>query len=131
MSRVPGGRVRPMNLSRRMAGSGSTDVVRVTSVNLVEAQTEVIPGSQTEVREPGKLGNNWRRELLPLLLFLLLPLLSFPELFFLPRTLYRGDLTWIHYPLRLMAADQWRSGEIPLWNPYVLAGTPLLAEAQI
>jgi hypothetical protein len=61
----------------------------------------------------------------------LLPLLSFPELFLEQKTLYRADLTWVHYPLRILAAEQWLSGQVPLWNPYVLSGTPLLAEAEI
>lgn len=77
------------------------------------------------------LAGQWHQDLLPLLLFLCLPLLSFPELFFQERTLYRGDLTWIHYPLRVFAAEQWRSGQVPLWNPYVLSGFPLLAEGQV
>lgn len=73
----------------------------------------------------------WRKDLAPWLLFLFLPLLCFPELFFQQRTLYRADLTWIHYPLRLLAAEQWKSGQVPLWNPYILSGSPLLADAQI
>ena len=73
----------------------------------------------------------WHKDVLSLLLFLFLPLLSFPELFLRPNTLYRADLTWIHYPLRYLAAEQWKSGLVPLWNPYVLSGTPLLAEAEI
>jgi hypothetical protein len=73
----------------------------------------------------------WRKDALPLLLFLLVPLLAFPELFLGQNTLYRGDLTWIHYPQRTLAAEQWKSGQVPLWNPYVLSGTPLLAEAEI
>jgi hypothetical protein len=73
----------------------------------------------------------WRNDLVPLLLFLLLPLLCFPELFLQQRTLYRADLTWIHYPLRVLAAEQWKAGQVPLWNPYVLSGSPLLADAQI
>jgi len=70
----------------------------------------------------------WRKDALPLLLFLVLPLLAFPELFLGENTVYRGDLTWIHYPLRILAAEQWKSGQVPLWNPYVLSGAPLLAE---
>jgi hypothetical protein len=73
----------------------------------------------------------WRKDALPLLLFLVLPLLAFPELFLGENTVYRGDLTWIHYPQRTLAAEQWKSGQVPLWNPYVLSGTPLLAEAEI
>ncbi len=75
--------------------------------------------------------SEWRKDALPLLLFLLLPLMAFPELFLGQATVYRGDLTWIHYPLRTLAAEQWQSGQVPLWNPYVLSGAPLLAEAEI
>jgi hypothetical protein len=32
------------------------------------------------------------------------------------------------YPLRVEAARQWRSGTVPLWNPYKRAGAPLLAD---
>jgi len=73
----------------------------------------------------------WRKDILPLLLFFVLPILCFPELFFDQNTLYSGDLTRIHYPLRILAADQWQAGQVPLWNPYVLLGFPLLAEGQV
>ena len=66
-----------------------------------------------------------------LFLFLCLPVLCFPELFFTHSTLYRGDLTWIHYPLRVLAAQEWLTGRIPLWNPYVQSGFPLLAEGLV
>ncbi len=73
----------------------------------------------------------WRKDLPPVLLFLLLPLLAFPELFFREATLYRADITWLHYPLRQFAAEEWLLGRVPLWNPYVLSGAPFLAEAEI
>ncbi len=73
----------------------------------------------------------WRKDILPLLLFFVLPILCFPELFFGQNTLYSGDLTRIHYPLRILAAEQWQAGQVPLWNPYVLLGFPLLAEGQV
>lgn len=34
------------------------------------------------------------------------------------------------YPWREVTNRLWRSGEIPLWNPYALSGTPLLANSQ-
>lgn len=74
---------------------------------------------------------HWRKDSLAILFFLFLPLLFFPELFFQTKTLYRGDLTWIHYPLRTLVAKLWFLGQIPLWNPYVMGGMPLLAEAQV
>lgn len=34
------------------------------------------------------------------------------------------------YPWRHLAIEIWKSGEIPLWNPYSFSGTPLLANYQ-
>lgn len=85
----------------------------------------------TQTSPPRRPAIEWPQDVPALLLFLCLPILSFPELFFSEQTLYRGDLTWIHYPLRLFAAQEWLAGRIPLWNPYVLLGSPLLAEAEI
>ena len=34
------------------------------------------------------------------------------------------------YPWRLLASSQWRAGNIPLWNPYILGGLPLAGNVQ-
>lgn len=34
------------------------------------------------------------------------------------------------YPWRELAIELWKSGEVPLWNPYSFTGTPLLANVQ-
>jgi hypothetical protein len=34
------------------------------------------------------------------------------------------------YPWRLFAAETWRSGYVPLWNPHQFCGTPFLANGQ-
>ncbi|MEX2007769.1 MAG: YfhO family protein [Candidatus Levyibacteriota bacterium] len=34
------------------------------------------------------------------------------------------------YPWRHLAIEIWKSGQVPLWNPYSFAGTPLLANYQ-
>ena len=49
------------------------------------------------------------------------PLLCGKEVF------YFGDFLGFFYPLRQYAASSFRSLEIPLWNPYILSGTPFLA----
>jgi hypothetical protein len=46
------------------------------------------------------------------------------------RTLVAGDIYRYFYPLFHEAAAQARSGHWPLWNPYQLCGTPLLAVIQ-
>jgi len=42
----------------------------------------------------------------------------------------QGDFTNQFYPFRYFAAAEWRAGRIPLWNPYVFAGHPFLADIQ-
>jgi len=34
------------------------------------------------------------------------------------------------YPWRLLAAWEWQKGHVPLWNPYILGGMPLMANVQ-
>ena len=38
------------------------------------------------------------------------------------------DNATFNYPLRVEVARQWAAGRLPLWNPYNLAGAPLLAD---
>ncbi len=64
-------------------------------------------------------------------LFLTLPLLAFPEIVFGQQTLYKTDLTWMHFPRHFFAAEEWLSGRVPLWDPYEDTGIPLLAESQV
>jgi hypothetical protein len=39
-----------------------------------------------------------------------------------------SDLVLEYYPRRLLATEILRSGEIPLWNPNIMSGMPLLAD---
>lgn len=72
-----------------------------------------------------------RKDILVGGVLLLLPVLFCPELAAGIRSLVRLDLDKLHYPLRAFAAQNWQSGTWPLWDPYLLCGFPLLAEAQI
>lgn len=40
------------------------------------------------------------------------------------------DVVSFSFPMRMLAIDLLKSGQLPLWNPYILAGTPLLANFQ-
>src|SRR5262245_5114197 len=40
-----------------------------------------------------------------------------------------GDLVTAFYPFRAIAVDAVRHGDLPLWNPYMLAGAPFLANS--
>ncbi|HTY13489.1 MAG TPA: YfhO family protein [Candidatus Omnitrophota bacterium] len=41
------------------------------------------------------------------------------------------DLSRYFYPLRHLMAEQVAAGQLPLWNPYIYFGTPLLAGLQV
>lgn len=41
-----------------------------------------------------------------------------------------GDIYKHYYPLKHMVAEQLQAGRLPLWNPYIFAGQPLLANPQ-
>jgi hypothetical protein len=66
-----------------------------------------------------------------ILLFLIVPWLAFPEIIFGGQTLYWSDLSWIHYPRHIFAAQEWLAGRVPLWDPYQHNGLPFLAETQV
>jgi hypothetical protein len=72
-----------------------------------------------------------RRDILVLALLILLPVLSFSVLFLSDRTLYRWDITSIHYPLGVFKARVLSSGQLPLWNPHILFGFPQLADQEV
>ncbi len=66
-----------------------------------------------------------------MILFIVLPFLAFPEITFGGQTLYWSDLSWIHYPRHIFAAEEWLAGRVPLWDPYQHNGLPFLAETQV
>ena len=45
-------------------------------------------------------------------------------------TLIGGDTISYYYPQKLFLAESLRRGELPLWNPLVGAGYPVVAESQ-
>ncbi len=47
-----------------------------------------------------------------------------------PWDVLQADGVLQFYPWRDMVFDAWGKGQLPLWNPYQLAGTPLLANSQ-
>jgi hypothetical protein len=46
-----------------------------------------------------------------------------------PRHVWDASGVLVHYPAELLAAREIRAGRLPLWNPYLGTGAPLLAEA--
>ncbi len=56
--------------------------------------------------------------------------LFFWRFFLLDQTLFAGDTALEFLPFRCLLVERLRAGELPLWNPHLFGGTPLLAEAQ-
>lgn len=48
----------------------------------------------------------------------------------LGQALYWGDLFLYFYPLEAFVRESLRAGRIPLWNPYILCGQPLVGNPQ-
>ena len=64
------------------------------------------------------------------LLLLLFVLVLFGHLLFTNRVLASGDILLYFTPYRDYAAAAFRTGQIPLWNPYSFMGVPFLANPQ-
>ena len=58
------------------------------------------------------------------------PASSYPELAGPVKNGAQPDIITQIYPWRHLAIKEWKSGVIPLWNPYSFSGTPLLANYQ-
>ena len=71
------------------------------------------------------------KAILILALFVVLPLIAFSELFFQSNTLYRHDITSIHYPLGILKARLLSEGQLPFWNPHVLFGFPQVGDGEV
>ena len=57
--------------------------------------------------------------------------LFFPQAIFGGKFLIAGDAFFYSYPLRSIAWQMIRDGQLPLWTPHILSGYPLLAMAQL
>jgi hypothetical protein len=79
---------------------------------------------------PSGAGARGRADLLCVLGLVLLPFLLFWPVTLGLRVFAQGDLFTYNYPLLHVTAEQWKEGRVPLWNPYIFGGTPLLAAIQ-
>lgn len=75
--------------------------------------------------------NVMRRHLLMLGCFLILVLLFFSRFLTGEQVLAFKDLSRYFYPLRYLMAEEVKAGHLPLWNPYIFCGFPLLATLQV
>jgi len=60
----------------------------------------------------------------------LAPLALFWRVIFADRVLFWGVPLLQFYPWQQFAVEMWRSGHVPLWNPFVGSGAPLAANLQ-
>ena len=60
-------------------------------------------------------------------LLVLLGILFFADPLFSSKNFYFRDILSFHYPLRRVLIDSYARGELPLWNPFVYLGQPMLA----
>ena len=58
----------------------------------------------------------------------ILVIVSFPDVLFGWRSFFTRDFANFGYPLAHHVQQSYRAGEMPLWNPYNLAGLPFLAQ---
>ncbi|MGH9799593.1 MAG: hypothetical protein ACRD82_04450, partial [Blastocatellia bacterium] len=79
--------------------------------------------NNSEQTEP----QNRRLRLLAAAALLLLPLVYFLPVFIWKLTLVPGDGLTQNLGVRVLIGQMIASGQAPLWNPYIFAGTPLLA----
>ncbi len=79
----------------------------------------------------GSGGPGGWRGALPLLLIALLLALLFADVLLGDRTLYFRDIYNNHLPLKALQAGQILAGTVPLWNPGLSGGQPLLANLNL
>jgi len=75
------------------------------------------------------------KKILPVLFLLLIPVIFFLPYFINNKIPYVGDftgsdLTELNLPLRFLAAESLKQGEVPLWTNLLTNGFPVLAEGQ-
>ena len=49
---------------------------------------------------------------------------------FMPNQTNYGDIATLFYPWRHFQSSLWRDGELPLWNPHILSGSPFLGNTE-
>jgi hypothetical protein len=70
------------------------------------------------------------RRWLPVAVYILVPSVLILPLLFSGKTLYGADMFSVFHYSRIAIADAFRSGRLPVWDPHVMAGFPMLAEPQ-
>ena len=84
-----------------------------------------------DVRKPANELRGFLTDVLAISLFLLITLLFFARFLTGDQVIAFKDLSRYFYPLRYLMVAQVKAGHLPLWDPYIFCGFPLLATLQI
>src|SRR5215831_2101321 len=95
---------------------------------VVGPQLSLITGTPT-VQVPGARASGRRRgDLLAIAILIALPVIIFGIPAMLGHAILPGDDLTQNFPLRVLAGHQIRGGQLPLYDPYIWGGAPLLAD---
>ncbi len=73
---------------------------------------------------------NKQSEILPVALILIWVIIFFSKILIIDASLYGSDFLYYFYPVKKFIRDCLYSGTFPLWNPYMLSGTPFITNIQ-
>ena len=107
-----------------MPGFPTSDNTRARVRNRTEVEPGIAtsPGARTQVPR-------WRQgDALPIAILVLLPILVFGLPALLGHSVVPGDDLLQNYPLRVLAGRQISAGHLPVYDPYIWGGAPLLAD---
>ena len=68
-----------------------------------------------------------RPDVLASVILITLGFLFFADILFSSKNFYYRDILNFHYPLRKILIDSYANGRLPLWNPFIYLGQPMLA----
>ena len=71
-----------------------------------------------------------KRDITFITVLLAILVVFFSPILFTLRSYYIRDITYIFHPWKTLVAEMLQRGELPLWNPYVYSGMPLMANMQ-
>lgn len=70
------------------------------------------------------------RRAIPITVFLLVPSILILPIMLSGRMLYGADVVGVFHYGRIVIADAFRAGRLPVWDPHVMVGFPMLAGVQ-